>query len=80
MIQHNGFYSCTYCLHPGESFPTENYGTSVAFPPSVDRSYRLRSEVTYRWAIQQQKKKGKPSRKTGNGNISKYERPIYEAR
>ena len=54
MIQHNGYYSCTYCFNKGESFSTANGGNCVAYPPHGDRSFRLRSELTYHWAMDQQ--------------------------
>ncbi len=75
MIQHNGYYSCTYCLSPGESFATENDGFSVMYPPPSDRSYRLRSETTYRWAMEQKKKNNKSLQRfffIDNSNFSFY--------
>ena len=56
MIQHNGFYSCTYCLHPGESVTTANGGRCVVYPPPLDRSYRLRTELSYRSAVKRSKR------------------------
>ena len=53
MIQHNGFYSCTYCICPGEKFVTKNGGNAVAFPPSEDTVFQSRSERSYQWALKQ---------------------------
>ena len=51
MIQHNGFYSCTYCLCSGKRNVTVSGGNIVVFPLYEDRSFRRRPESTYKSAI-----------------------------
>jgi len=51
MIQHNGFYSCTYCLSPGERCVTANGGNIVFYRPYEDRSFRRRTESSYNSVI-----------------------------
>jgi hypothetical protein len=65
MIQHNGFYSCTYCQHPGESVFKLNGGKGVVYPTYADRCFRLRSNVTYRSAMEELKNNSEQRTKSG---------------